>query len=259
MTNFLPTGYESLKTEKAYWKMSQMKETGNRLRIVTKPIAGWLDWKDSKPYRFRPNDKPNKSFDASKPIKPFWALYVWDYAREGLFILEVTQSSILKSLTKIAKDEDWGDFLQYDIKISKEGNGKETRYVLTPLPHKPLSTLTVEALKRSPVRLEALFEGRDPWTDLEPSPIDLSSGELVNEINLVEEKDDVTFENLASLLEAEGISTHHLQSYLEQLASKKKQTVQHIIGSALLPELFPRFKALYSKELQKSSDELLAV
>lgn len=262
MTNFLPNGYESLKTEKAYWKMSQMKETGNRLRIVTKPIAGWLDWKDSKPFRYRPDAKPTRSFDPDKPMKPFWAMYVWDYTREALFILEVTQSSILKSLTKIAKDEDWGDFLQYDLKIAKEGSGKETRYVLTPLPHKPLTDKILDSMKRSPVRLEALYEGRDPWTDLEPSPIDLSTGELVNEVSILEEATNApTIETLADLLESESISTDHLRSFLNDLAAKKKQSIDQIIGSAVLPVLFPKFKALYIKELAKMSEqsELAAV
>jgi len=165
-TTFLPELYENLKTEKSYWKMSQMKEGENRLRIVTKPIAGWIDWHDKKPMRYRPDAKPPKAFSADKPIKPFWTCYVWDYSREALFILEITQMSILKSLTLIAKDEDWGDFRNYDLKINKEGNGKDTRYTLTPLPPKPLLPQVQEALKKSPVRLEALYDGGDPWTDL---------------------------------------------------------------------------------------------
>lgn len=256
MTHFLPTGYESLRTEKAYWKMSQMKETGNRLRIVMQPIAGWLDWHNSKPYRYRPDQKPIKSFDPEKPMKPFWACYVWDYAREGLFILEINQSSILKSLTKMAKDEDWGDFLQYDIKISKEGNGKETRYVVTPLPHKPLSDKILDAMKRSPVRLEALYEGKDPWDGADSSEVNKSTGEIVHPSSILEEQpaSKADLNALMDLLENEGISTEYLSPYLQDLAEKKKQTVDHIIGSALVPQLFPKFKASYLKELARKSE-----
>ena len=81
MKDFLPNGHEALKTQKSYMKMSEMKETGSRLRIVMKPIAGWLDWVDNKPKRYRPEMKPSRPFDEAKPIKPFWDLYVWDYAR----------------------------------------------------------------------------------------------------------------------------------------------------------------------------------
>lgn len=254
MNDFLPNGYESLKTTKAYWKMSEMKETGNRLRIVMKPIAGWLDWVDSKPKRYRPDQKPAKSFDASKPIKPFWDLYVWDYARESLFILEITQMSILKALTKIATDEDWGDFLQYDIKIAKEGSGKETRYVITPLPHKPLSEKAVDALKRSPVRLEALYDNGDPWTDLKPS-MDESTGEIVNPSAVLENEVGLhSIHDLVKCLEAEGLDTEPLEAFLEDLSVKKKQTVHYIIGSALTPQLFPKFKVTYAKELARRHD-----
>jgi hypothetical protein len=163
---FLPSEFESLKIEKPYWKMSQMKEGENRFRIVMRPIAGWMDWKDNKPMRFRPSNKPSAPVDASKPIKPFWALHVWDYAREALFILEITQNSIIKTLTALGHDEDWGDFLKYDLKVKKEGAGKDTRYTITPLPHKPLSERVLKAIAACPVRLEALYEGGDPWTDL---------------------------------------------------------------------------------------------
>lgn len=256
MKQFLPNGYESLKIEKSYWKVSQMKATGSRLRIVMKPIAGWLDWKDAKPYRFKPDQKPSSPFDASKPIKPFWSCYVWDYDREALFVLEFTQMSIIKSLTKIATDEDWGDFLEYDIKIAKEGNGKETRYIVTPLPHKPLSEKIVEALKRSPVRLEALYEGKDPWTDLKPSEVDISTGEVINHSSILSKEDSPqTIGALVKLLGDEGISTDYLESYLEDLSDKKKQTVDHIIESALLPQLFPKFKAAYAKDIARREAE----
>jgi hypothetical protein len=41
----------------------------------------------------------------------------------------------------------------------------ETKYFITPMPHKPLSDKIVEAMKMRPVRLEALYEGGDPWND----------------------------------------------------------------------------------------------
>jgi hypothetical protein len=254
MSKFLPTGHESLKIEKSYWKMSEMKDTGSRLRIVMKPIAGWLDWRESKPCRFKPDQKPSKPYDELKPIKPFWDCYVWDYAREGLFILEITQMSVIKSLTKFATDEDWGDFLEYDLKISKEGNGKETRYVVTPLPHKPMGDKIIDALKRSPVRLEALYEGGDPWTDL-TGFVDHSTGE-VQTLSLVKETPSI--EKLAKMIEQEGLQTDHLESYLNDLSEKKKQPLDYIIGSALVPELFPKFKNAYWRELTKRSEGITA-
>ncbi len=51
MSTFLPEGYEISKKEKKYWKLSEMKDGDNRLRIVMKPIVGWLDWNEKKPVR----------------------------------------------------------------------------------------------------------------------------------------------------------------------------------------------------------------
>lgn len=168
MHEFLPDGFEELKTEKAYWRLSQMKEGDNKLRIVSKPIAGWIDWQDNKPLRFRPHDKPKSSVDADKPFKAFWVCHVWDYAREGLYVLEITQSGVLKSLAAFGSDADWGDFTKYDIKIKKEGSGKDSKYHVTPMPHKPLSESILKAIAGHPIRLEALYEGLDPWKDLSP-------------------------------------------------------------------------------------------
>ena len=165
--DYLPEGFETLATEKSYINLSKLPEGEYRFRIVKRPIGGWIDWKDKKPYRFKPDNKPSKSFDEEKPMKPFWCCYVWDYQKEGLYILDVNQISIIKSLTELGKDSDWGDFMHYDIKIKKKGSGKETEYAVNPVPHKPMNEAIKEALAEKPVRLEALYEGRDPWKDLE--------------------------------------------------------------------------------------------
>lgn len=169
MNNFMPNGFEELKQEKKYLKLSQLKEGDNKIRIVEQPICGWIDWNENKPFRYRPSEKPKKSFDPAKPMRAFWACHVWDYSREGLYILDMTQNGVIKSLMAFGSDEDWGDFTQYDIKITKQGAGKDTRYQVTPLPHKPLFDYITKEMKESPIRLEALFEGKDPWTDLDPS------------------------------------------------------------------------------------------
>lgn len=168
-STFMPEADEYVKSEKNYWRPAQFKEGDNRLRIVSRPIAGWLDWKDKKPYRFRPDAKPKTSFDPAQPMKAFWTLHVWDYARSDLYVLEVTQASIIKSLRMYGSDPDWGDFTTYDVKIRKEGSGKDTNYFVTPMPHKPLSQEITDMLIHKPVRLEALYDSGDPWDDLEES------------------------------------------------------------------------------------------
>lgn len=244
MTSFLPEGYEDLKTEKAFWKMKDMKDGDNRLRIVSKPIAGWIDWHDKKPVRYRTKNKPGKPYNPEKPIKAFWAFHVWDYAREGLFVLEISQSSLLKALTSIAEDKDWGDFTKYDIKINKSGSGKDTRYTLTPLPHKPLNDSIVAAIARSPVRLEALYDGGDPWTDL-----DDGEEESQTTMALV----GSPFDTLKEHLEIDGIDASHLQEFLDAHSKKNSASIDDVIESALQPSRLRAFKKAYLTSLIPAS------
>ena len=49
--DYLPEGFETLATEKSYINLSKLPEGEYRFRIVKRPIGGWIDWKDKKPYR----------------------------------------------------------------------------------------------------------------------------------------------------------------------------------------------------------------
>lgn len=219
---FLPDGFESLKSEKKYWKMSQMKEGENRLRIVMKPIAGWVDWKENKPIRFKPECRPKQSVDPLKPVRAFWDMYVWDYAREDLFVLEVTQNTIIKCLMSLATDPDWGDFRNYDIKIKKEGTGKDTTYNVTAVPHKPIGENILRALDACPVRLEALYEGKDPWNDLVPSPhvsLFISPKEVAEIESLVKHSPDIKAKLLKWLQidKVESIPSEYLEKTMKAI------------------------------------------
>ena len=74
-----------------------------------------------------------------------------------------------------------GDLTNYDFKgVKKTGSGMETNYSVIPIPPESLSETIKEALECSKVRLEALYEGKDPWTDLEaPEGVNLSTGETL--------------------------------------------------------------------------------
>jgi hypothetical protein len=165
--NSLPFGYEKLKAEKPYIRISKLPDGEHRFRIVQRPIAGWIDWANNKPLRFRPENKPVAPQDPTKKVKSFWVLHVWDYAQDGLFIMEITQVGIIKALESYALNEDWGDLTTYDFKIKKEGSGMDTEYTVIPVPHKAMSAKINAALEGTKIRLEALYEGKDPWTDLD--------------------------------------------------------------------------------------------
>jgi len=157
--NFLPEEYK-VPGESAYMKF-QLGE--NKFRIMSKPIIGWEDWKDKKPLRFRMNERPTHAVDPEKAIKHFWAMVVWNYATNKICVLEITQKGVQNSIAALAKDADWGNPLEYDLKVTKTGEGLGTEYSTAPVPHKPAPADAVEALKAKPCNLEALFDGNDPF------------------------------------------------------------------------------------------------
>jgi len=159
MNDFLPQDYEAPQGSGSYMKF---QKGDNKFRILSKPIVGWLDWKDKKPYRFQMNQKPEKPL-TDKPIKHFWAFLIYDYADRSVKILEITQATIQKSIADLSKDEEWGAPFEYDLKVNKKGEDLNTEYGVTPSPKKPLSDEIKQAALDKPCYLEALYSGSDPW------------------------------------------------------------------------------------------------
>ena len=166
-TDFLPSGYEPPKGESRYFKF---QKGTNKFRILSRPIIGWEDWEDKKPLRFKNDEKPEKPIDPSRPIKHFWAMIVWDDDAECIKILEITQVTIMQSITALINDPEWGSPFNYDIKVTKQGEKLETKYdVIASLPSE-LSEEIKEAYKETPINLEALYDGEDPFDTELPNP-----------------------------------------------------------------------------------------
>ncbi|MCI0528121.1 MAG: hypothetical protein L0Y56_11850, partial [Nitrospira sp.] len=76
------------------------------------------------------------------------------------------------SLTALASDPDWGSpILSYDISVTRTGDGMDTEYQLTPKPKKKMDEAVLELIKNTPVRLEALFDGEDPFDTNSPEAV----------------------------------------------------------------------------------------
>lgn len=169
MSDFLPEGYEAPKSNANYLRL---EDGENKFRIMSKPIIGWLDWKDKKPYRFPMDSKPSAPFDPKQKVKHFWAFIVWDYSSSSIKILEITQATIQGAITNLTKDADWGSPFSYDIKIVKTGSSLETQYSVNPVPHKKLPEEIKQAFKDKPCSLEALYAGEDPFAVTSETIID---------------------------------------------------------------------------------------
>jgi hypothetical protein len=168
---FLPLGYEVPSSADGYMKFEQ---GDNRFRILCSPILGWEYWvTDSegkrKPLRKR-MEQPFSTLEVEEPesIKHFWAMVVYNYNTEKIQILEITQKGIQKILRALAKDKDWGTPVQtYDIVVNKTGEKLETKYEVLPKPIKKIDPGIVAAYEALNINLHALYDGADPFADVE--------------------------------------------------------------------------------------------
>lgn len=210
---FLPQNYEAPKAPTSYMKIQQGE---NKIRILSQPILGWEEWtKDKKPVRYHYDKKPDKPLNPKEPPRHFWAFIVWNYNEEAIQILQVTQAGIRKGLEALCKDSDWGEPYHYDIKIIKEGEEMKTKYMVNPLPHKPISSHIIEAFNEKPIKLEALFDGDDPfavWTRTTP-------GIFTRETN----------NELEAFLANYGVEKELMREYTQELAEKMEWNVSQTI------------------------------
>lgn len=54
-----------------------------------------------------------------------------------------------------------------DINVGKAGEGLKTKYTVSPSPKKVLSKVEIAEAQKKPCNLEALFDGEDPWKEVD--------------------------------------------------------------------------------------------
>ena len=134
-----------------------------RIRILTtQALDGWEKWtEDNKPIRCRLSDPQG----ASEGFKQFYTFIVWNYDVKRLQIWIFSQVHVKKALESLYKNK--GCPTHYDIVVARSGKGKDTRYVLRAgQPHK-LEKAIAEIYEDTPINLDALYVGKEPFRDLE--------------------------------------------------------------------------------------------
>lgn len=149
----------------------KLMEGDNEIRILSKPIIGkvWWETEDGevrkKGEKAKKGDKPRRvSYkdqvpeDARDSAKEFWTLKVLDYNTTSVRVLEITQASIISSLTQLINNEKWGDPRNYDINIKREGEGLQTAYYVIPSPPDELPDDMQLIVNASTISLEDFVE-----------------------------------------------------------------------------------------------------
>ena len=176
---FLPEGYKEPDTG----NYMRLEKGENTFRILSDAITGMEYWKEverkRKPVRVREGEKimmgDLEKDDKGKLVMPkhFWAFVVFNRGSEKIQILEITQSTIRRQINALYNNKKWGDPQEYDITITREGEGFETEYTVMPNPKEELDKGIQRLYKDMKINLEALFSGEDPFATDEGDQNDL--------------------------------------------------------------------------------------
>lgn len=158
------------------------RDGANPFRILSSAITGYEYFNtDNKSVRSKTqfNDIPTDikvGKDGKIKISHFWAFVVWNPQAEEfkdelgnrtykgrIQILKVTQSTIQRAM-KIKIDNRKGDAKGYDFIITKTGDGLDTEYDVDVSDNSPINPEIEAAYNAKSVNLEALYEGKDPFS-----------------------------------------------------------------------------------------------
>lgn len=160
--SFIPENFNQSE-EAAYFKPLKGKQ--NRVRILSdKPLVGFVQWtEENRPVRWElDQERPEAEYKNDTKPRSFLAVVVWNYEASQVQVWEITQRTIQDTLVQLTKDPDFGHPINYDLKISRKGEGLETTYSMVPI-STDLSEDVQDAIENNTVNLRALLTGDNPF------------------------------------------------------------------------------------------------
>ncbi len=159
---FLPEGYNAPSTANSFMKFEDGDST---FRVLSPAVVGWEFWtNDNKVVRSKeiPTETPNIKLDKKgNPTKPkhFWAFVVWNYDTSSVQVLHIAQKSVQTDILNLVNDADWGNPMDYDIKVNRSGKELLTKYQVSPKPKKPITEEMAEEFTSSAFDIEDMYFG----------------------------------------------------------------------------------------------------
>ncbi len=166
MNDFFPNDNYKMPVTSNYMKFL---EGDNTFRVLGSAIVGYEYFNtENKPVRQKEEfDTEPSDMKKDGRVVHFWAFVVWNYTARKVQILELTQKGIMATMQSYIKNEKWGDPKDYDITVSREGSGLETKYNVTVNPKEELEPAIVDKYKAMKIDLNALYSGDDPFASKE--------------------------------------------------------------------------------------------
>lgn len=142
------------------------------LRLLSKaPVIGYEYWNEAgKPVRVQerpagiPADMRKKAPNGGdERIKEFWAMVVFNHGTQKIEIWQVTQVAIKAAIKQLSEHAKYGHPSKYDLTITRSGSALNTEYSVVADPPEPISAEVLALAKATPINLQALFDGGNPF------------------------------------------------------------------------------------------------
>jgi hypothetical protein len=172
MNDFLPKGYKTPESQQNYL---EFVEGTNTFRILSPAIVGYEWFEDTGdggrvPRRVRTEEEVpaevRNAMDDRDRAKHFWAFVVYNYHTQSIQVLKLKQKTIMRQIEAYMNNPKWGNPQGYDLTVEKVKTGnreRDVKYHVIPEPPTPVDEGIAELARFVPVRLEALFDGEDPF------------------------------------------------------------------------------------------------
>lgn len=166
---FFPENFTIGNSSDRYLKL---KVGATRVRALAEAVTGFKAWTTDeegkkRPVRIHDDEMFNgDEIDDLEEAKRFAAFPVWDYESKSVKIWECTQSTILKKVHSLTKNEAYGDPQNYDLYVEKSGEGMKTKYEVTANPPKAIEdeiATAWAAVQAKGFDLNMLYTNDDPW------------------------------------------------------------------------------------------------
>lgn len=277
----LPKIEDNQDNNKPYWTFNKKPAGPYKFRILGLPLEGYIQWETRNvevtdesgkktmkekrfPIRSLPHEKPI-SIDPNHPARKFWTFPIWNYQTSRLELWEITQKTMMRRLTDLNTSEDFGPLVNYDIRVKKiimelAGGKQKVEYTIDALFPKPLAQEIIQCIEKTPVRMSALYEAKDPFKDLIsengeaptiyiPEPITnietAKVSPVINEVNISGDFVD----KLSEKISEDGISVEKLDIFLSNLASKENKTLEQVAQYFLDDDVYSLLRDSYAASL----------
>lgn len=277
----LPKIEENQDNNKPYWTFNKKPSGDYKFRILGIPLEGYIQWETRNievtdesgkktmkekrfPIRSLPHEKPIP-IDPNHPARKFWTFPIWNYQTSRVELWEITQKTMMRRLTDLNTSTDFGPLINYDIRVKKmitelTGGKQKVEYYIDALFRKPLVQEIIQCIEKTPLRMSALYEGKDPFKDLigengeAPTiytPDSIPRIEIVQDSPVINEEiiSGDFVQTLTQKIANDGISIAKLDTFLSNLASKENKTLEQVAQYFLDDDVYSLLRDSYAASL----------